>query len=60
MGALRGTAVPVPAVLATARAGEVFDVPFYVMSFAAGPGGHGRDAARRWPARGPAARSARP
>jgi len=37
MDALRGTAVPVPAVLATARAGEVLDVPCYVMSFAAGP-----------------------
>jgi aminoglycoside phosphotransferase (APT) family kinase protein len=37
MGALRGTAVPVPAVLATARAGEVLDVPCYVMSFVAGP-----------------------
>lgn len=37
MDALRDTAVPVPAVLATARAGEVFDVPCYVMTFAAGP-----------------------
>jgi aminoglycoside phosphotransferase (APT) family kinase protein len=37
MDALHDTAVPVPAVLATARAGEVFDVPCYVMSFAAGP-----------------------
>jgi aminoglycoside phosphotransferase (APT) family kinase protein len=37
MDALHGTAVPVPAVLATARAGEVFDVPCYIMSFAAGP-----------------------
>jgi aminoglycoside phosphotransferase (APT) family kinase protein len=37
MDALRDTAVPVPAVLATARAGEVFDVPCYVMSFAEGP-----------------------
>jgi aminoglycoside phosphotransferase (APT) family kinase protein len=36
MGALRGTAVPVPAVLAIARAGEVLDVPCYVMSFAEG------------------------
>jgi aminoglycoside phosphotransferase (APT) family kinase protein len=37
MDALRGTAVPVPGVLATAQAGEVFDVPCYVMSFARGP-----------------------
>jgi aminoglycoside phosphotransferase (APT) family kinase protein len=37
MDALRGTPVPVPAVLATARAGEVTDVPCYVMSFAEGP-----------------------
>ena len=37
VGALTGTAVPVPQVLATAQAGEVLDVPFYVMSFAAGP-----------------------
>ncbi len=37
MDALRDTAVPVPAVLAIARAGEVLDVPCYVMSFAAGP-----------------------
>jgi aminoglycoside phosphotransferase (APT) family kinase protein len=37
MEALRGTAVPVPAVLATARAGEVFDVPCFVMSFCDGP-----------------------
>lgn len=37
MNALRGTAVPVPAVLATAGPGEVLDVPFYVMSFAEGP-----------------------
>jgi aminoglycoside phosphotransferase (APT) family kinase protein len=37
MDALRDTAVPVPAVLATAQAGEVFDVPCYVMSFAEGP-----------------------
>ncbi|MFD0306924.1 phosphotransferase family protein [Streptomyces sp. NPDC127119] len=35
--ALRDTAVPVAAVLATAQAGEVIDVPFYVMSFAEGP-----------------------
>jgi aminoglycoside phosphotransferase (APT) family kinase protein len=35
--ALRDTPVPVAAVLATARAGEVIDVPFYVMSFAEGP-----------------------
>jgi aminoglycoside phosphotransferase (APT) family kinase protein len=37
MSALRDTPVPVPAVLATAQAGEVTDVPCYVMSFAAGP-----------------------
>jgi aminoglycoside phosphotransferase (APT) family kinase protein len=37
MDALRDTPVPVPAVLATAQAGEVIDVPFYVMSFADGP-----------------------
>jgi aminoglycoside phosphotransferase (APT) family kinase protein len=37
MSALRDTPVPVPAVFATARAGEVIDVPFYVMSFAEGP-----------------------
>jgi aminoglycoside phosphotransferase (APT) family kinase protein len=37
MTALRDTSVPVPAVLATARADEVIDVPFYVMSFAEGP-----------------------
>ena len=37
MDALRDTPVPVPAVLATARAGEVTDVPCYVMSFADGP-----------------------
>jgi aminoglycoside phosphotransferase (APT) family kinase protein len=37
MDALRDTAVPVPAVLATAQAGEVFDVPCCVMSFAEGP-----------------------
>src|SRR5258708_29551640 len=37
VGALAGTAVPVPRLLATAGAGEVIDVPFYVMTFAAGP-----------------------
>jgi len=37
IGALAGTAVPVPRLLATARAGEVIDVPCYVMSFAVGP-----------------------
>jgi aminoglycoside phosphotransferase (APT) family kinase protein len=37
MDALRDTAVPVPAVLATARAGEITNVPCYVMSFAEGP-----------------------
>ncbi|PPJ23777.1 phosphotransferase family protein [Nocardia nova] len=35
--ALRSTGVPVPEVLAVAAAGEVLDVPFYVMSFAEGP-----------------------
>ncbi len=35
--ALRDTGVPVPRVLAVAEEGEVLDVPFYVMSFAAGP-----------------------
>ncbi|MGW1026789.1 phosphotransferase family protein [Streptomyces sp. NPDC002577] len=35
--ALRDTPVPVATVLATAQAGEVIDVPFYVMSFADGP-----------------------
>ncbi|WP_439031310.1 phosphotransferase family protein [Gordonia terrae] len=34
--ALHPTAVPVPEVLAVAREGEVLDVPFYVMGFAAG------------------------
>jgi aminoglycoside phosphotransferase (APT) family kinase protein len=37
MDALCGTAVPVPVVLAIAQAGEVTDVPCYVMSFAEGP-----------------------
>jgi aminoglycoside phosphotransferase (APT) family kinase protein len=37
IGALGGSAVPVATLLATAQAGEVIDVPFYVMSFAAGP-----------------------
>ena len=37
IGALAGTAVPVPALLATAEAGEVLDVPCYVMSYAEGP-----------------------
>ncbi|MFI6247508.1 phosphotransferase family protein [Streptomyces sp. NPDC051016] len=35
--ALRHTPVPVPTVLAAAEAGEVLDVPFYVMSFTEGP-----------------------
>jgi aminoglycoside phosphotransferase (APT) family kinase protein len=35
--ALHSTAVPVPEVLAVAQEGEVLDVPFYVMSFVAGP-----------------------
>ena len=37
IGALGGSGVPVAKLLATAQAGEVIDVPFYVMSFAAGP-----------------------
>jgi aminoglycoside phosphotransferase (APT) family kinase protein len=37
IGALGGTAVPVAALLATAQAGEVIDVPCYVMSYAEGP-----------------------
>ncbi|HEX3962450.1 MAG TPA: phosphotransferase family protein [Trebonia sp.] len=54
MAALRDTPVPVPAVLATARVGEVIDVPLYVMSFAEGlvvttvtPAPLGRPATRR-------------
>lgn len=35
--ALASTQVPVARMLATAQADEVLDVPFYVMSFAAGP-----------------------
>jgi aminoglycoside phosphotransferase (APT) family kinase protein len=37
IGALAGTPVPVAELLATAEAGEVIDVHFYVMSFASGP-----------------------
>jgi len=37
VGALGATDVPVEQLLATAEAGEVIDVHFYVMSFAAGP-----------------------
>jgi aminoglycoside phosphotransferase (APT) family kinase protein len=37
VGALGTTRVPVATLLATAQAGEVIDVPFYVMSFAEGP-----------------------
>ncbi len=37
MDALRDTPVPVPAVLATAQAGEVTDVPCSVVSFVEGP-----------------------
>ena len=37
LSALAGTGVPVADVLATARAGEVIDVPFYVMSYVRGP-----------------------
>lgn len=36
VGALAGTAVPVPEVLATAQAGEVIDVPLFVMSYVPG------------------------
>lgn len=35
--ALAGSDVPVAAVLATAQAGEVIEVPFYVMSYVQGP-----------------------
>jgi aminoglycoside phosphotransferase (APT) family kinase protein len=35
--ALRNSDVPVAEVLATAEAGDVINVPFYIMSFAAGP-----------------------
>ena len=35
--ALQDTSVPVPRVLATAEAGEILDVPLYVMSYIAGP-----------------------
>jgi aminoglycoside phosphotransferase (APT) family kinase protein len=37
LSGLAGTGVPVPAVLATAEAGEVTDSPLYVMSHVAGP-----------------------
>lgn len=37
MRALAGTGVPVPEVYAVGAVGEVFDVPFYVMSLVAGP-----------------------
>jgi aminoglycoside phosphotransferase (APT) family kinase protein len=36
MAALEGTGVPVPAVLGVGQVGDVFDVPFYVMSFMGG------------------------
>ena len=36
IAALQGTGVPVPDVLAVAQAGEVLDVPFYVMSYVEG------------------------
>src|SRR5215469_10513866 len=42
IGALGGSGVPVAKLLATAQAGEVIDVPFYVMSFAAGLADMGR------------------
>ncbi|WP_204249237.1 phosphotransferase family protein [Frondihabitans sp. PAMC 28766] len=37
LGALEGTSVPVPTLLATAQTGEVIDFPFYVMSVVDGP-----------------------
>lgn len=37
LDSLADSAVPVPRVLATSQAGEVIDVPFYVMSHVAGP-----------------------
>ncbi|MGW6199761.1 phosphotransferase family protein [Kribbella sp. NPDC055110] len=37
IGALSSSRVPVARLLATAQAGEVVDVPLYVMTFAAGP-----------------------
>ncbi|ROS32089.1 phosphotransferase family protein [Amycolatopsis thermoflava] len=37
IGALAGTDVPVADVLAVGQAGEVIDVPFYVMSYVEGP-----------------------
>ncbi|WP_406691907.1 phosphotransferase family protein [Saccharopolyspora sp. ID03-671] len=37
IGALAGTDVPVADVLAVSQAGEVLDVPFYVMSYVEGP-----------------------
>jgi aminoglycoside phosphotransferase (APT) family kinase protein len=37
MQALAGSAVPVPAVLATAVAGQVIEAPFFVMEFVPGP-----------------------
>jgi aminoglycoside phosphotransferase (APT) family kinase protein len=37
VAALQGSDVPVAKVLATSQAGEVIDVPFYVMSYIAGP-----------------------
>jgi aminoglycoside phosphotransferase (APT) family kinase protein len=36
IAALEGTGVPVPEVLAVGQIGDVFDVPFYVMSFVRG------------------------
>ena len=36
IAALSGTGVPVPELLAVAQAGEVLDVPFYVMSYVEG------------------------
>ena len=54
IGALAGTGVPVPRVLAVAQEGELFDVPFYIMEYLPGvvittdlpPAFSGADAAR--------------
>lgn len=37
LGALQGQPVPTPAILAVAQAGEVLDVPFYIMEYIPGP-----------------------
>ena len=51
MGALRGTVVPVPAVLAIAQAGEVFDVRVLRHELRRRPRHHRRDARGAQPAR---------